>query len=208
MQTQRAAWLLGAIVLAAGCTTSTAFSSTWLNPQREPIRLEGQKVVVLVINTGETTRRTAEDMVAGQITAQGAQGVASWTILPTADMQDEEKTRAALSASGAVAVVTMEIVDRDRDNRSPNFSMSMSHGSQRSFWANYHWAWRNTWHSGPAPNTRVWVETLLYSLAPDELLWSGRSRTVATSDASAVFAEVANAAAREVEMAGLIKGPE
>lgn len=207
MRTQKAAWLLAAVVVAAGCATATVFSSTWRNPATKPVRLEGQKVVALVIYTGETTRRMAEDAVAGQITARGAQGVAAWTILPTAEMQDEAKTRAALAQAGAVGVITMEVVGQDRDSRSQNVSMSLGSASRGSFWANYNWAWRNSFHSGPSPTQRVWVETLLYSLEPDELVWAGRSRTVNTNALAALFGEVANAAAREMDLAGLIKGP-
>ena len=46
---------------------------------------------------------------------------------------------------------------------------------------------------------------MLYSLEPDELLWAGRSRTVNPGAAEGLFAEVANAAANEIEKAGLLK---
>jgi hypothetical protein len=214
MRSSKTGWVSGTISAtvvalgAAGCATSTGFQSTWRNPEISAVRLEGQKVIALVISTQETTRRSAEDQVAAQITARGAQGIASWTILPTADMQNEERARAALTKAGAVAVVSMEIVDRIREaSRSPNFHMTMSHSSRGSFWGNYRWAWGNTWHSGPPPTTTVWVETLLYSLEPDKLLWGGRSRTVNPSDVNDVFAEVAVAAAREIDRAGLVKGP-
>jgi hypothetical protein len=164
------------VVLAAGCAT-TGFNSTWRNPEIGPVRLDGQKVVVLVISTQETLRRDAEDTVAAQITARGAQGVAAWTILPTADMQNEERARAAFAQAGAAAVVTMEVIAMDRDRRSPNLSMSISSGRSRSFWSHYRWSWQYAWHSGPPPSTNVWVETLVHSLQPDELLWGGRSRT-------------------------------
>lgn len=208
MQTPRAVLMFGLAIVAAGCATATGFSSTWRNPATKPIKLEGQKVVVLVITTQETTRRAAEDKVAAQLTARGAQGIASWTLVPTADMQSEERVRAALVKAGAVGVVTMEVVAQVRDApRQPNFHMTMSHASRGSFWGNYRWAWGNSWHTGPPPSTSVWVETLVYSLEPDELLWGGRSRTVNPSAFPAMFSEVADAAAAEIDRAGLIKAP-
>ena len=159
-----------------------------------------------MISTQETSRRQGEDAIAAHITARGAKGVASWTILPTADMQNEEKTRAALTQAGAVAVVTMEIVGRGQNaTRSPNFGMTMSQASRGSFWGNYRWAWGNTWHSSPQPTSSLWVETQIHSLVPDQLLWAGRSRTVNPSEVNAVFGEVAAAAALEIEQAGLLK---
>ena len=210
MQIPKAVWLLGIVVvvtMAAGCATATGFSATWRNPETKPITLDGQKVVVLVISTQEGTRRAAEDTVAAQITARGAQGVSSWTILPTADMQDEDKARTALAQAGAVAVVTMEIVP-GQNTRSPDFRRTMSDASRGTFSGNYRWGWNNAWYAGPPPNSSVWVETQLCSLKPDELLWAGRSRTVNPNAVAAMFGEVANAAASEMERAGLIKGPK
>ena len=207
MQISRTFWLFATVAVAGGCAASTAFNSTWRNPELQPFRLDGQKVVVLVINTQETVRRAAEDTVAAQITERGAQGVAAWTVLPTADMQNEERARAAFTKVCATAAVSMQIVGEGRDPRSPNFSVSMSTGS-RGFWGHYNSAWRTTWHSGPAPNTLVWVETLVHSLQPEDLLWGGRSRSVNPSDIPTLFGEVANAAAREMERAGLLKAPK
>jgi hypothetical protein len=209
MKTSRARWLCAAIVLAGGCATSTAFTSTWTNPEASPIRLDGQKVVVFVMSTQETTRRPAEDTVAAQLTARGAEGIASWTILPTADMQNEEAARAAFSQAGAAAVLTMEVVGQGgRDQRNVRFAFSAGTGGGRSFWSHYRWGWSSTWHSGPPPTTNVFVDTLIHSLQPEALLWAGRSRTVNPNDVSILFSEVANAAADEVAQAGLLKGPK
>jgi hypothetical protein len=200
---QRAVWLCGLAIAAAGCATATGFSSTWQNPATKPIRLDGQKVVALVISTRDTTRRAGEDAIAGQITARGAQGVPAWTILPTAEIQNEDRAKAALAEAGAVGVVTLEIVRQDRNAPSGNFRVGIG-SSRQSFWGNYRWAWNNAWHSGSPPSSSVWVETLMYSLQPDELLWAGRSRTVNPGAAEGLFAEVANAAANEMEKAGLL----
>jgi hypothetical protein len=48
----------------------------------------------------------------------------------------------------------------------------------------------------------------VHSLQPEALLWAGRSRTANPSNVSGLFREVANAAAGEVQRAGLIEGPK
>jgi hypothetical protein len=206
MHAPKRRWLVCAAVLAAGCATTTTFNSTWHNPEARPITLAGQKVVVLVLTTEDRTRRTSEDLVAAQITSRGAQGVAAWTILPTADMRDEAKARAALTQSGAVGVVVMEIVPEDRNARPVDFRGSMRSASNISFWGNYRWAWGGAWYEGPPPSAGVFVETLVYSLHPDELLWAGRSRTVNPVGIPSVFAGVSAAVGEEIEKAGLLKG--
>jgi len=159
-----------------------------------------------MVTGDDTNRRSAEDALARQITARGGQGIAAWTIISTADVQNEEKTRAAMTGAGAVAIVTMEIVDQRREIDPVNFRTSVS-TSRRSFWGNYHWAWRTSWVPPPQTRTNVWVETLVYSLEPDELLWAGRSRTVNPNSVAGLFGEVADAAAGEMQQIGLLKPP-
>ncbi len=205
MKTPNVRWLLGAALLAGGCGTATAFKTTSTNPSVRPFALDGQTVVVLVMSTQDVTRRAGEDTVAAKVTALGARGVAASTILPTADLQDEAKVRTALAEAGAVAVVVMQIVPEGP--RARPVGGSIRAGSQTSFWNNYRWARGNAWSGGPLPDAAVWVETLVYTLQPDELIWSGRSRTVNPGDFTSLFASVSNAAAGEIARAGLLKSP-
>jgi hypothetical protein len=196
------------VIAAAGCASRTAFTSTWRNPETKPVSLAGEKIVALVISPHETTRRTAEDTLAAQITTGGAQGVPAWSILPTADVKDEEKARAAIAKTGAAAVVTMEVVAQSREFSPANVQLRWRSPSHRSFWPHYRWAWQMAWSPPPPPRTNIWVETLVYTLEPDELIWGGRSRTTDAASTAALFAEVANAAARQFAGAGLLKGSD
>lgn len=212
MQMQRSIrlWsMVGLLVLGAACASSTAFRSTWTKPDAGPFALEGKRVVALVISTQETVRRAAEDTLAAQITARGGVGIPAWTVLATADVRNEDAARAAIAKTGATAAVTMEVVAQTRDRGPTSFSVSMHHSSasHRSFWPHYRFAWNTAWAPPPPPRTSVWVETLVHSLEPDELLWAGRSRTVDPNNVGALFGEVANQAGRELERAGLLKAP-
>jgi hypothetical protein len=197
------AWLCGAAIAATGCASpATTFQSTWKNPAAAPARLEGQKVVALVVCADDAARRAAEDALARQIAARGAQGVAAWTLLPTADAPSEEKARAALAGSGAVGVVTMQVLGR-QDAGEPRVDVRSA--GYRSFWGNYRWSSQVAWTPGRPSGPQVWVETLVHSLDPDTLLWSGRSRTAESNEVTALFDEVAVAAAREMARAGLLR---
>jgi hypothetical protein len=199
--------MVGLVVLAAGCASSTTFRSTWQSPEARPISLDGKKVVALVISAQETVRRSAEDLLVAQLNARGAQGIAAWTVLPNTDVRNEEAARAAIAKTGATAVVTMEVVAGTRGSSMSTFSGSVRYtsASHRSFWPHYRTAWNTAWVPPPPPRTDVWVETLVYTLEPDQLLWAGRSRTVNPSDVDALFGEVAGRAGRELERAGLLK---
>ena len=99
---------LAVTVPLAGCA-STGFTSTWRNPEAVPLEAKGARVAALVMTKNEATRRAAEDALAREITAQGAQGVPMYSIADTAGT-DEAQTRAALEKQGFAAVVTMRPV--------------------------------------------------------------------------------------------------
>lgn len=193
------------VVLTAGCAASTAFTSTWRNPALTPVPIDGQKVIALVISADETIRRTAENTLAAQITAKGGQGIPGWTILPAGVTKSEEQAKAAIAGSGAVAVVTMEVVDAGQPSGVPNVRVGMRWTDHGSFWPHYNHAWGIAWSGAPPPRTNVFVDTAIHSLDPDELLWAGRSESRNVESVDALFAEVAAEAAAEVGRAGLIK---
>jgi hypothetical protein len=100
----------------------------------------------------------------------------------------------------------MEVVGAAREPGPPHATVSWDSSPYRSFWDNYRWAWNTAWQPSPV-RTELWVETLVYSLDPDDLLWVGRSRTVSPRNVAGLFGEVAGEAAREMERAGLLKPP-
>ncbi len=69
MRSLKAVLIVGLLVMSSACAT-TFFNSTWVNPYTTPVELSGQKIVALMITGDETTRRSAEDTLARQITSR------------------------------------------------------------------------------------------------------------------------------------------
>jgi hypothetical protein len=191
-----------AVVAFAGCAT-TGFSSTWRNPEAQPLRVEGSKVAALVMAKNEATRRASEDALAREITAQGAQGVPMYSIAP---VTDEAKTRAALEQQGFAAVVVMRPVgSQQRVTATPTMYAGPAYGG---FWGGYYgYGWGSPWGGTEIrTDTIVAVETLVYSLKQNKLVWGGQSNTTNPSNVDGFVREVATAAAKELRKQGLI-GP-
>jgi hypothetical protein len=62
-----------ALVLGLLACATTTFDSTWRAPDARPLQLTGKKVAGLVISKNEALRRSAEDAMAREISAHGAQ---------------------------------------------------------------------------------------------------------------------------------------
>jgi len=194
--------LLGVSTLVA-CAT-TGFSSTWRNPEAQPLQVQGSRVAALVMHENEASRREAEDVLAREITARGAEGVPMYTVLPGANV-DEAQARAALEQAGFAGIVVMRPVGTEQQiTGTPTMYMGPRYAG---FWGGYYgYGWGAPYGTDIRTDTIVSIETLVYSLSQNRLVWGGQSRTTNPSDVDALVREVAAAVAGELADEGLI-GP-
>ena len=197
------------VLVAAGLTAcaTTTYTSSWKAPDAQPMgALTGDKVVAVVMARNTSTRRQAEDALAAALSGNGAQGVPSYTLIGEDAAGDEAKARAAIEGSGAVAVVVMRPVAKGKEVRATTTSMYMG-PMYRPYWGGYYgYGWGGAWGGGVdiRTDTIVTVETLVYSLTQNKLVWAGESRTTNPSKVDAFVKELAAGAAREMKKAGLL----
>lgn len=170
-------------VLATACETSQ-FVSTWKSPDAQPVQVNGTKVAAVVMINDRSTRRVAEDTLAAEITRRGGQGIAMYTLQDDdAKPSAEAATRAALEKAGVEGVVVMRPVKSDKDiTVTPVNTFSPMYGA---YWGGYYgYGWGSSWAGGPVSmgndirvDTIVYVETLVYSLKQNKLIWSAQSKT-------------------------------
>jgi len=194
-----------AVVSGAACAT-TVFTYTWKAPDAKPFKMSGGKVVALVLAKDLTTRRSAEDALASALTARGLTGIAAYTLVP--DVQDEAKAKAALAASGAVGVVAMRPLAKEQSvvatwTPPPVYYGTASYGT---FWGGYWgYGWNDPWSAaGTRIDTIVTIETLIYSLTDNALVWAGQSETTNPGRVDAFVREVVAAAVKEMKIQGLL----
>jgi hypothetical protein len=195
---------LGVLVLT-GCAT-TSYNSTWRAPDAQPVgSLAGQTVVGIVATKNPAMRRAAEDALARHITAQGANGVAGYTLVPDDAVGDETRARAAIEKSGAAGVVVMRPVASDQQIVA---TPTMYAGPRyRPYWGGYYgYGWGGAWAGGTEvrTDTIVTVETLVYSLKQNKLIWAGQSKTTNPAQVESFVQELAESAAKEMKKAGLL----
>ena len=189
-----------ALVLASilsGCS-STRYEATWSDPSASPITLSGQKVAAFYFGGTETTRRAAEDVLARELSARGAQGIAGYTLLPGKEPADPLAARQRLQQAGVEGAVTMRVVGRDKETTyvPPTFG---------GYWGGL---WPGIYEPGYAQtDTLVSVETRVYSLVQDRLLWSGKSVTTNPTKVDSFVKELSAKAADEMQKSGLLKKP-
>ena len=191
----------------SGCAT-TNFTSIWKAPDAGPFHVSnGDKVVALVLADSPSLRRSGEANLADELDKRGLKGIPAYTLIPDADVKDEAKAKAAIEASGAKAVIVMRPMGREQELSvvSTDYYSSPYYGG---FWGGgyYGYGWGGVYDPGYLRTETVFqVETLVYSLEQDKLVWAGRSETTNPSKVGPFIQELTAKAASEMKKQGLIQ---
>jgi hypothetical protein len=205
MRSQLLACSLLALV-AAGCAT-TSFTSKWHDPSAAPVKLNGQKIAAVVMTRNPAARRPAEDALAQEITKRGAVGVPAYTLIPEEQIRDLESAKRLLAEAGVQGVVSMRVVSRDSlTTYVPGaWTAGPYYGSFSGYWG---YGWGAVYDPGYLQTDMVVsVETLIYSLRQDKLIWASMSETVNPARATGLVTELAGRIAREMQKDGLLVKP-
>lgn len=199
---------IAALVLASmwlSACASTGFVSTWKAPDALPLKPEGSKVAAVVMHKNEAARRQAEDALARELTLRGAEGIPSYTLSPDGSPTDEAAARAAFERAGITGVVVMRPVGTQQQIRSTTVPYGGPYYG--SYWGGgyYGHGWGGAWGSTEIyTDTIVSIETLVYSMKQNKLVWAGQSQTTNPTKVDALVREIVTAAAKEMQKEGLI----
>jgi hypothetical protein len=200
------AGLVGAAALALAACASTKFSSTWKAPDVGPMSFKGQKVAALVMTPNESTRLGAEGVLAKELTARGVQGIPAYNLIPPNETRDKEKAKALFNAAGVAGVVVMRAAGQQKEvTATPGYWSSGYYGS---FWGGgyYGYGWGAVYDPGYLrTDTIVNVETLIYDLKADKLVWAGMSESTNPERVETLIKELVASAAGEMKKQGLIR---
>ena len=188
----------------AGCTASTRFTNTWKAPDAAPLSVKsGDLVVAMVISKAETTRRSGEDALAAELQKRGLRPIPSFTLIPLDEVNDREKALAAVRDSGAAAVFAMRpvAVNKEQTYVPPTYM-----GGPYGGWGPYYgYGWGAAYSPGyVVTDTIVRVETLVFDLRQDKLLWAGQSETTNPERLDLFMADLVRAAGAEMTRVGVI----
>ncbi len=200
---QKLRGLICGVVLCLGACGSTTFISTWKAPDVHGIDPIGKRIAVLVMSSDAARRRSAEVYLANDLTIRGARGIPAYTLIGL-DHPNVDYARARFKEAGIEGVVIMRMVGHDqRVIVTPGGFSGSTYGSFGSYYSSY--GMQVAYSSASVKtDTVVSIETLIYSLGTDKLIWAGTSRTSNPEGLSGLVDEVADAVAKQVAKQGLI----
>jgi len=198
--------LAGVVLLAlTGCTAGTKFVNTWKEPDAAPLSVKpGDLVIAMVISKEETQRRTGEDFLSEELRQRGLRPIPSFTLIPTDQVGDREKAAAAIQESGAAALFVLRpiAVNKEQTYVPPTY-MGGPYGGG---WGPYYgYGWSAAYSPGyVVTDTVVRVETLVFDLRQNKLLWAGTSETTNPERLDLFMKDLVKAAGAEMRRVGVI----
>src|SRR3954453_19337978 len=106
---------LVAVLLLAACGGSTEFVSSWKSPTAHPLELKGKKVAAVAMMADGGSQKAAEDKLAKEISARGADGVALYRVTPGTNPTDEAQVRTALEQQNFKGAVVMHPIGKQTE---------------------------------------------------------------------------------------------
>jgi hypothetical protein len=193
--------LLAGLAACALACASTQLKDSWRNPDAGPLRFH--KVVVLAISDNATLRRSIEDELVKQ--AKQGEVVPGYSFIPDADLRNTEKVRELVKARGfdGAFVFVLEGVEKQQSYLPAGYTVP-----GYSLWGYYGYGWSAAIDPiNVRTDTYVMVETRVYSVLDEQLVWAGRSETLNPGSVHELVQDVVQAVGEELRHQGLIPEP-
>jgi hypothetical protein len=179
------------------------FTTSWKASDANGISFAGKKVAALVISGDQNLRVSGEEELVRQLNARGVQGVATYRMAPAEELTTGERARPWFQRAGIEGVVAMRPARNKETIYSPAVWTTTSYST---LWGYYGYGWTSVYSPGGSRDeTTIVVETLIFSLPQDKLLWAGVSTTTDPKAAPVFIGQLVNAAVKEMKKQRLIK---
>jgi len=170
---------------------STKLEKSWADPSFSLKPSPYKKVLVVAPLKDAASQRIAEDKIVKQIKA--GTGVQSYSYLKTTDT-DEKLLQAQLVKDGFDGIIVMHLTDVEK-------SVTYNPGTSYGGWYGY----RSYTPGYYSEDKTFLVETNMYSVKDDKLMWSGTTSSLNPSSFDKSMDEIITAIKTELQKKGILE---
>jgi hypothetical protein len=179
------------IGLMFACGPTTKLEKSWADPSFSLKPSPYKKVLVVAPLKDAASQRIAEDKIVKQIKA--GTGVQSYSYLKPTDT-DEKLLQAQLVKDGFDGIIVMHLTDVEK-------SVSYNPGTSYGGWYGY-----RTYTPGYYTEDKTFlVETNMYSVKDDKLMWSGTTSSLNPTSFDKSMDEIIYAIKTELQKKGILE---
>ena len=196
---------LASLALASTAHAGTKIKESWADAQFGKMKFKN--VLAIVATKDASLRRTAEDEICRNVVKTAC--TRGYTILSESDAGDKEKAVAKIKAGGFDGVVLLRALGGDG-------GMTREAGAARPtyYWTfySYYDTWGGSWGvpyvaantSYTKTQTFISVETNIYDMTTDKLVWGGSTETKNPDSARELIKDVTKAVRKDLKAKGLV----
>jgi hypothetical protein len=192
------------LVLTTGVVAAAPkFVAVWKAADVSRLNFLGKKVAALVITDDQSLQMSGEEALNRELTARGVNGLAAYRIIPREELKSAEKAKGWFERAGIDGVVALRPVSRDTERTYTPAIWSSSY--YQTFWGYYGYGWSGVYVPGSSSETTtIVVETLIFSVPQDRLLWAATSETKNPKQLQSFVKDLVTAAAGEMKKMKLV----
>ena len=184
------------------CGPSTEIVKSWRDPASMISETGTQKILVLGLVKDESSRRIVEDNLVKRLNGKG---VASYTILTEEMLKaaKEDHLEEQLSKGGFTHVLMVRLADIEKETSYVQGTTTGYYGGYGRYYGYGAGAYSTQGYYTTDKN--YFVETTVYSINPDKLLWTGTTKTVNPSKMEKTVNEIADVVSDKMKKDGFLK---
>lgn len=160
------------IILIMSSCNSTKITNSWRDPNQQLITGEWKKILVVALLNNETNRRKVEEELLHYLNGKGI--VSYKYIKEDFNKINEDKLRDKIKADGFDGAITMRLIDIDKEKVYIPMQQNLYPLYYRNFSGYYQQGWTSFTSPGYYSSNKTFiVETVVYSIKEDKIIWSG-----------------------------------
>jgi hypothetical protein len=179
---------------AWGCAPTTHLTAVWSAPQIAPIKFK--KVLVAAQSKEQVRRRAIEDYLVRRI----ENATASHQFLSEDEVRDAKAAKAKVVAGGFDGAVVVRFVGTTQTTTHVPGVQYWGSAPYGSIWGYWGYGWGAVYEPGYLEtDTVVTLESNIYSVLREELLWSSRSDTISPDSIESLMQSVIEQTVKEMK---------
>jgi hypothetical protein len=188
-------WLFALVVCAfvAACAPATRLTAVWAAPEARALKFN--RILVVAQSPDTARRRALESAIVSRIENASP----SYDVLTNEQARDRDRARMAVQQGGYDAVVVVRFVGVDTQMTYVPGTTYWGPAPYASLWGYWGYGWGSVYQPGYLQADEVvTLETNVYALPADDLLWSSRSETISPSSIDTLVDSVVDATVAEM----------
>jgi hypothetical protein len=199
---KKLSFLLFVMVTIFSCAPATKIEKSWVEPGASVSPSPDNKTLIIALVKDETSRRVIEDELVKRLKSPS---VPSYTLLSseTLKVANDDALNQVIAKDKFTHILLMRLADVEKET-------SYVPGTTTGYYGGYgrYYGYGVGMYSTPGYYTtdkNYFIETTIYSVTPNKLLWTGTTKTVNPEKIDVAVNQIANVVTAKMKEDGFLK---